>query len=199
MLDRHYYHSVLGKLTLASNGVALVGLWFERQKYFGDVFKIESQDFKTLRPSTDLESSANLAFNAHNTRASDTHKVRKNRSAEVFAQTCKWLDEYFNAKIPDFTPPLAICTTTFRQSVWEILLNIPYGKTMTYGEIAQILAHQRGVVKMSARAVGTAVGHNPIALIIPCHRVIGSNNALTGFAAGVDKKEYLLRLEGIYC
>ncbi|MGI0407048.1 methylated-DNA--[protein]-cysteine S-methyltransferase [Helicobacter himalayensis] len=199
MLDRHYYHSVLGKLTLASNGVALVGLWFEGQKYFGDVLQIEAQDFKTLRPSTDLESSAKLAFNTHSTRESDTHKVRKNRSAEVFAQTCKWLDEYFNAKIPDFTPPLAICTTIFRQSVWEILLNIPYGKTMTYGEIAQILAHQRGGVKMSARAVGTAVGHNPIALIIPCHRVIGSNNALTGFAAGVDKKEYLLRLEGIYC
>ncbi|RDU51552.1 6-O-methylguanine DNA methyltransferase [Helicobacter sp. MIT 00-7814] len=150
--------------------------------------------------SADLESSPKRAFETHSAHASDTrntHNERKSQSAEVFAQTCKWLDEYFSAKIPNFTPPLAICTSAFRQSVWEILLSIPYGETMTYGEIAQILARQRGKAKMSARAVGTAVGHNPISLIIPCHRVIGSNNSLTGYAAGVDKKEYLLKLEGI--
>ena len=183
MLDTHYYNSPLGKLTLASNGAALVGLWFEGQKYFGNTLDKKAQEFEILHfGGTNLES---------NTKS-------KNHSAEVFAQTCKWLDEYFSAKIPNFTPPLEVCTSVFRQSVWEILLNIPYGKTMTYGEIAQILARQRGKAKMSARAVGTAVGHNPIALIIPCHRVIGSNNTLTGYAAGVGRKKYLLDLEKIY-
>lgn len=182
MLNTHYYNSPLGKLTLASNGVALVGLWFDGQKYFGDMLDKKAREFEILCfGSTNLESSAKS----------------KNHSTEVFAQTCKWLDEYFSAKIPVFTPPLAICTSAFRKSVWEILLNIPYGKTMTYGEIAQILARQRSKAKMSARAVGTGVGHNPIALIIPCHRVIGSNNSLTGYAAGVDRKEYLLKLERI--
>ena len=106
-----------------------------------------------------------------------------------------WLDIYFKGKAPDFTPPLCMETTSFRKAVWEIMLTIPYGKTMTYGEIADKIAKQKGLLKMSAQAVGGAVGHNSISLIIPCHRVFGSNGSLTGYAGGIDKKVQLLRLE----
>lgn len=87
--------------------------------------------------------------------------------------------------------------TPFRKAVWEVLLTIPFGKTMTYGEIAKLIAQNRGVSQMSAQAVGGAVGHNPISLIIPCHRVVGSKGNLTGYAGGLDKKAKLLRLEGV--
>ena len=86
-------------------------------------------------------------------------------------------------------------TTEFRKKVWKILLTIPYGKTMTYGEIAERIAKDSGKVKMSAQAVGGAVGHNSISLIIPCHRVIGTNGSLTGYAGGIEKKKKLLELE----
>lgn len=113
----------------------------------------------------------------------------------VFKQTEHWLDSYFNGKMPDFTPPLSLETTPFRKAVWEILLTIPYGQTMTYGAIADKLARQRGLAKMSAQAVGGAVGHNSISLIIPCHRVVGTNGSLTGYAGGIEKKVKLLILE----
>ena len=103
---------------------------------------------------------------------------------------------YFSGKAPDFTPALAMRTTAFRKAVWEILLTIPYGRTMTYGQIAERIAAQTGVQRMSAQAVGGAVGHNPFALIVPCHRVIGAGGNMTGYAAGMDKKIALLRMEG---
>ena len=87
-------------------------------------------------------------------------------------------------------------STPFRKSVWDILLTIPYGRTMTYGEIADQIAEQNGTAKMSAQAVGGAVGHNSISLIIPCHRVVGTNGSLTGYAGGIEKKKRLLALEG---
>lgn len=114
---------------------------------------------------------------------------------DIFEETGKWLDIYFSGKEPDFTPPLFFDTTPFRHTVWDILLTIPYGKTMTYGEIAEKIAEKRGINKMSAQAVGGAVGHNPISIIVPCHRVIGSDGKLTGYAGGLDKKEWLLSLE----
>ena len=113
----------------------------------------------------------------------------------IFEQAIRWLDIYFRGNIPDFTPPLSIETTPFRKAVWEILLTIPYGKTMTYGEIADRIAKAKGLSNMSAQAVGGAVGHNPISLIIPCHRVVGTNGSLTGYAGGIDKKLRLLTLE----
>lgn len=113
----------------------------------------------------------------------------------IFEQTVRWLDIYFSGKAPDFTPPLRMETTPFRKAVWEIMLQIPFGKTMTYGEIAAEIARQKGIGKMSAQAVGGAVGHNPISLIIPCHRVVGTNGSLTGYAGGIDKKMRLLELE----
>ena len=113
----------------------------------------------------------------------------------IFTQTMRWLDLYFSGQIPSFTPLLKMRATPFRQQVWEILLQIPYGQTMTYGQIASQLAKLRGLANMSAQAVGGAVGHNPISLIIPCHRVVGVNGNLTGYAGGINKKIQLLRLE----
>ena len=113
----------------------------------------------------------------------------------VFEQTAQWLDIYFKGKEPDFTPPLLMKTTDFRKMVWEILLTIPVGKTMTYGQIADKIAKQKELPKMSAQAVGGAVGHNAISLIIPCHRVIGTNGSLTGYAGGIEKKLQLLTME----
>ena len=109
----------------------------------------------------------------------------------VFTQTVKWLDIYFSGNAPDFTPPLNPQTTPFRRAVYEILLTIPFGQTVTYGGIAE----QKGIARMSAQAVGGAVGHNPIAVIIPCHRVLGADGSLTGYAGGLDRKAALLRLE----
>lgn len=115
----------------------------------------------------------------------------------IFAQTRKWLDIYFSGREPEFTPPLKLIGTPFRLSVWNILQKIPYGTTVTYGDIAKILAKQRNIAKMSAQAVGGAVGANPIPIIVPCHRVIGINNNLVGYAGGIDKKIKLLALEHI--
>lgn len=113
----------------------------------------------------------------------------------VFERSMEWLDMYFGESVPDFTPPLALDATPFRKAVWRILLTIPYGQTMSYGEIARLLALQSGYANPSARAVGGAVGRNPISLIIPCHRVIGADGSLTGYAGGTDKKAWLLDME----
>ncbi len=122
-------------------------------------------------------------------------KEYKEKALPIFEQTVRWLDIYFSGKTPDFTPPLCMLTTPFRKAVWEIMLTIPFGETMTYGEIADKIAKQKGISKMSAQAVGGAVGHNSISLIIPCHRVVGTNGSLTGYAGGIDKKVQLLKLE----
>ena len=114
----------------------------------------------------------------------------------VFEDTIKWLDIYFSGEIPDFMPELSVQSTPFRKAVWDILLTIPYGQTITYGEIAANLGHQMGKKKMSAQAVGGAVGHNTISIIIPCHRVVGVDGSLTGYAGGIDRKRFLLELEG---
>ena len=156
-----HYESPLGRITLASDGNSLVGLWFDKQKYFSDVLS-----------------------------SSHTEK-----NLPIFEETVKWLDIYFSGKAPDFTPKLKMRTTDFRKRVWEIMLKIPYGKTMTYGEIANIIAKEKGLSHMSAQAVGGAVGHNSISLIIPCHRVIGTKGNLIGYGGGIDKKKKLLEME----
>ena len=157
----HHYNSPLGGITLASDGNALTGLWFDGQKYFG----------------VGLE------------------KDHTEKDLPVFAEADRWLDLYFMGLEPDFTPPLHMKTTPFRKAVWEILLTIPFGQTMTYGEIADRIAEQKGLPRMSAQAVGGAVGHNAISIIIPCHRVVGANGSLTGYAGGIDKKLKLLAIE----
>lgn len=113
----------------------------------------------------------------------------------ILTEAKRWLDIYFTGKKPDFTPPLHPIGSAFRRSVWEILLQIPYGQTATYGEIARQLAKKQGLDRMSAQAVGGAVGHNEISIIIPCHRVVGADGSLTGYAGGISKKETLLKLE----
>ena len=113
----------------------------------------------------------------------------------IFMQTINWLDAYFSGKAPDFTPQISLQTTPFRKAVYEILLSIPYRQTMTYGELADIIAQQNGIKRMSAQAVGGAVGHNPISIIIPCHRVVGADGSLTRYAGGIDRKTELLKLE----
>lgn len=122
----------------------------------------------------------------------------------IFERTTEWLDVYFGGNVPDFTPPFALDATPFRKAVWRILLTIPHGQTMSYGEVARLLALQSGCAKPSARAVGGAVGRNPISLIIPCHRVIGADGSLTGYAGGTDRKARLLEMEqsvhdGLFC
>ena len=114
------------------------------------------------------------------------------RDLPLFRETCRWLDVYFSGKDPGFTPPLSLGGTPFRKTVWEELLRIPFGKTVTYGEIADRIG---ALSRTSARAVGGAVGHNPVSLIVPCHRVVGAGGALTGYAGGLDLKRRLLFLE----
>lgn len=157
------YTSPLGNITLASNGEALIGVWFDKQKYFASTLKEESKEMEL----------------------------------PVFFQTKQWLDCYFAGKDPGDVPPIHLEGSPFRLSVWKILQEIPYGQVVTYNDIAQKIARQKGLTHMSAQAVGGAVGHNPISILIPCHRVIGSNGSLTGYAGGIAIKEKLLLLEGV--
>ena len=161
----HYtttYQSPLGGITLAADGEALTGLWFEGQKYF----------------------------------ALYLDKEHEEKDLPVFEQTKQWLDIYFSGRNPDFTPPMHFTGSDFQNEVWAILAVIPYGKTRTYGDIAREMAAKRGLSRMSAQAVGGAVGKNEISIIVPCHRVVGTNGSLTGYAGGIHKKIELLRLEG---
>ena len=119
------------------------------------------------------------------------------RNHPILREAARWLDIYFSGQNPGFTPPLHLLGTPFQTEVWRLLLDIPFGKTTTYGALAKEIAQRRGVQRMSAQAIGGAVGRNPVALIVPCHRVIGADGSLTGYAGGLDKKARLLSLEGI--
>lgn len=121
--------------------------------------------------------------------------VYEQKELPIFEETIRWLDLYFSGKEPDFLPELSLNGTEFRKEVWKLLLEIPYGETVTYGEIAGKIAKKKGLLTMSAQAVGGAVGHNPISILVPCHRVVGSDGSLTGYAGGLDKKLALLTLE----
>lgn len=127
--------------------------------------------------------------------AKSLDKGHQEKETSLIKQVKTWLDIYFSGVKPNFKIPLHCIGTEFQKEVWEILCKIPYGETITYGEIAKQLATKRGLARMSAQAVGGAVGHNKIAIIIPCHRVIGAKGNLTGYAAGIDKKIKLLNLE----
>ena len=120
---------------------------------------------------------------------------RISQETEILSEAKKWLDIYFSGEKPTFTPPLHPAGSTFRQAVWQILSEIPYGQTITYGEIVSKIAERENISHMSAQAVGGAVGHNEISIIIPCHRVVGTNGSLTGYAGGIDRKISLLKLE----
>lgn len=113
----------------------------------------------------------------------------------IFDDAVRWLDLYFSRQQPGFTPLLRLQGSGFQRMVWGILLNIPYGKTVSYGDIARRIAARMGIGKMSAQAVGGAVGRNPVSIIVPCHRVVGNNGSLTGYAGGIDRKAWLLAHE----
>lgn len=160
-----HYQSMLGPLTMASDGESLIGLWMEGQKYFGGTVAEECVEQQGL---------------------------------PIFGATRKWLDCYFKGMRPSISDlSLAPRGGEFRKAVWEMLCDIPYGEYVTYGEIAGKLATRMKKNSMSSQAVGGAVGHNPISIIIPCHRVVGATGSLTGYAGGIDKKIKLLELEGV--
>ena len=127
--------------------------------------------------------------------ALDLDKEHEEKEIPLFEKVKQWLDIYFSGKEPDFTIPLHFTGTDFQKEVWEILCTIPYGQTMTYGEIAKRIAARKGLPHMSAQAIGGAVGHNRISIIVPCHRVVGADGSLTGYAGGIEKKAKLLKLE----
>ena len=121
----------------------------------------------------------------------------KEQMLPIFQETVRWLDIYFAGREPDFAPAYKINgLTEFRKEVSDYMKRIPYGATVTYGEIAEAIAKKRGINRMSAQAVGGAVGWNPISIIIPCHRVLGTNNTVTGYGGGIENKIALLKLEG---
>ena len=125
-------------------------------------------------------------------------KIVQNDKLEIFLKTKEWLNRYFKGENPEIHElKLKPCGTEFRKKVWSILCDIPYGKLTTYGDIAKQIAQERGMERMSAQAVGGAVGHNPIAIIIPCHRVVGKDGSLTGYGGGIHIKIKLLELEKV--
>ena len=125
-------------------------------------------------------------------------EIEEKADIEILIKTTKWLDRYFSGERPDINElEMNSIGSEFRKNVWKILKKIPYGKVVTYNDIAKELAKQKGLKKMSAQAVGGAVGHNPISIIIPCHRVVGTNGSLTGYAGGIKKKIYLLKHEKV--
>lgn len=138
-----------------------------------------------------------LYFETKNFSDNELKSIPRKKDLPIFLQTKKWLDIYFSGKEPSFQIPLNSGGTQFQVDVWGILRTIPYGKTVTYGQIAKLLCEKNNALKTSARAVGGAVGANKIAIIIPCHRVICANNRLSGYAWGADKKLALLKSEGV--
>ena len=172
------YESPIGKLFLTAENEALIGLWIQGQKYFPK--ELFSGRVWGGEPAGE--------------------------DCTILARAATWLDQYFAGDRPrpeqlKMTPGVALGVlppvSDFRQQVWKLLLEIPYGEVVTYGELARRLAQRRGLNSMSAQAVGGAVGHNPLSIIIPCHRVVGTDGGLTGYAGGVEKKRWLLKLEGV--
>lgn len=157
------YFSPLGAMTLASDGHAITGLWFDGQKYFA----------RTLP---------------------ERHAVR---ALPVLEEAHAWLDLYFSGKQPDFMPRLMPTGSPFAQTVWRLLSTIPYGHVVTYKALAQQVARLLKVPHSSAQAIGGAVSRNPISLLIPCHRVVGTSGSLTGYAGGLQRKWRLLQGEGV--
>ena len=158
---------------------------------------ITPEEFDDLIMISDGKKLTGLIF-AGSENARKPSLTQNETSLPIFDNTREWLDEYFGGKIPSFTPEFDISSLTpFQQRVAALTLEIPYGKTATYGEIADIIAAERGITKMSSRAVGGAVGKNPVCIIIPCHRVLGANGAITGYGGGISNKIALLNIEKI--
>ena len=148
-----------------------------------------------VRLRSDGKSLTGLWFVGQVNDAKDIDDIEIKNDLPIFEQVETWLERYFSGEETSITIPLQPKGTMFQERVWQILQEIPYGETMTYGEIAQRMAKEKGVATYSAQAVGQAVGKNPISILIPCHRVLGKNGALTGYAGGIQRKEQLLKIE----
>ena len=147
--------------------------------------------------ASDGSSLTGLWFDGQNYFAASLSPEQADIDLLCFVDSIEWLDCYFSGKNPGFMPEIHLESTPFRLSVWEILKKIPYGKIITYKDIAKEIARLNGLPSMSTQAVGNAVGHNPISIIIPCHRVVSCNGSLTGYAGGISKKIELLTLEQV--
>ena len=188
MLYRSIYKSPLGKMLILFDKDTLLGLYFEGQEEFNDLIKDEEvKNFNEREVFNEVEK-----FN--NKSEIENNKICENK---ILEETKKWLNIYFSGVEPNFTPKINLRGTEFRRDVWKILLEIPYGETLTYKDIANKLMASKKYERMSSQAVGGAVGANPISLIIPCHRVVGTSGSLTGYAGGLVRKLKLLELEGI--
>lgn len=168
MTRRYYqaeYDSPVGRLTLASDGTAVCGLWLEGQKYHG---------------------------------ATIPAALESNPDAQPFDALRSWLDAYFSGDRPRIADvPLAPLGSEFQRLVWRLLTKIPYGEVTTYGALADQVARERGGRRTAPLAIGGAVGHNPVSILIPCHRVVGADGSLTGYAGGLARKTWLLEHEGV--
>lgn len=168
MAYKKIYNSPLGNILLVFDEENLLGLYMESQEEYVKISKNSKIKY---------------------------YKDNFSKS-KILKESEKWLDLYFSGKDPGFLPALKVQASEFRKDVWDILLKIPYGEKTTYKEITEILVKSGKYKNMSAQAVGGAVGHNPILLIIPCHRVMGSDGSLRGYAGGIDVKRKLLEIEG---
>lgn len=199
---RMTYASPLGKMLLSADDEGLTGAWFLGQKYYAS--RLENacdvtnafRDFNSAQTcERELGSFEN---NVQNLVIDPSfYEVTNSKPFQILSRAKCWFDHYFSGEEPCVEVPLHLIGSDFQREVWEILQTIPYGKTITYGDIAKQIATRRGLSRMSAQAVGGTVGHNPLSVIVPCHRVVGSNGNLTGYAGGIDKKEALLTLEGV--
>ena len=166
------YMSPLGKMLLAADEKGLTGLWFmEGDRHAGDGLAEDAVPVETLAAEDPVR--------------------------EFFVETSRWLDVYFSGKEPAFYPRFHLTGPPFRQLIGELMRKIPYGETASYGDLAKEAAARLGRETMSAQAVGGAVGHNPLCILVPCHRVIGADGSLTGYGGGLERKEALLKLEGV--
>ena len=165
MFYKTYYASPVGLLTLASDGINLIGLWTDEHKYFAEGL---------------------------------TQNLVLNETLPLFKEVSRWLDDYFNGKNPDITGlKLLPKGTDFKNTVWDVLKTIPYGQTITYSDLAKAVSDKLGGQKTSVQAVGGAVGHNQISIIIPCHRVVGDNGRVSAYSSDLECKMLLLEHEDV--
>lgn len=190
-----HYDAPVGDIFLACEEEHLIGLWIGEQKY---ITKTMPKGIVEIELAKREQSGAMCSKGQAFGMSGQDETTDEEKACRILEQAVGWLEDYFAGKQPQIKElPLAPSGGTFRQMVWEILMEIPYGGLTTYGEIAKKVAERMGRNRMSAQAVGGAVGHNPISIIIPCHRVVGANGSLTGYAGGIEKKIMLLTHEGV--
>ena len=192
------YESPIGKIFLGCDETGLTEVSFVKENIFKNSIGACEKTSEIQYILADRKNTAN----AENIKSAEDIKSAESienieKNISILTDTKCWLDIYFSGKEPGFVPPFHVSGTPFQLRVWEILQKIPYAKTVAYGEIAKQIAKERGISRMSAQAVGGAVGSNKIGIIIPCHRVVGANGNLTGYAGGIEKKAALLKCEGV--